>query len=152
MDRRAHDEIGEALGHAATILDVGRSIDYFERHDHVADIVLATDLVGFSHREIALLSAIVRNAGDEASGPKPYAPLLDGDDRGPIERAATILALADDIGERCPPRRPIAIRCATTRTRAVVSVTGLVGWRPRRIGSRFRRVFGRALRVVPRAH
>ena len=47
LDRRAGEEIREALGHAATILDVGRSIDYFERHDHVADIVLATDLVGF---------------------------------------------------------------------------------------------------------
>jgi exopolyphosphatase/guanosine-5'-triphosphate,3'-diphosphate pyrophosphatase len=150
MDRRAGAEIREALSHAATILDVGRSIDYFERHDHVADIVLATDLVGFSHREIALLSAIVRNAGDDGSGPKPYAPLLDGDDRGAIERAATILALADDIGERCPPRRSVSIRCTTTRSRAVVSVLGLVGWRPRRIGSRFQRVFGRSLRVVPR--
>ena len=46
---------GEALDHAALVLDIGRSIDFFDRHDHVADIVVATDLEGFSHRQVALL-------------------------------------------------------------------------------------------------
>jgi exopolyphosphatase/guanosine-5'-triphosphate,3'-diphosphate pyrophosphatase len=145
----AAPEVGEALAHAARILDIGRSIDFFERHAHVADIVLATDLNGFSHRDVALLSAIVRNAGDEQSGPRPYAPLLGMEDRRTIERAATILALADDIRERCVPGRRAALRCAVGKRRVVLRVPGLVGWRPRRIGARFERVFGRPLHVVP---
>jgi hypothetical protein len=34
------------------------------RHEHVADILLSTDLNGFAHHELALVSAIVRRAGD----------------------------------------------------------------------------------------
>jgi len=148
---RVGDEIREALGHAATLLDVGRSIDFFERHAHVADIVLATDLSGFSHRQIALLSAIIRNAGDEDSGPKSYAPLIGGAEKNSVERAATLLALADDIVERCSPGSlPVRVRFRIGRREVALTVRRLVGWRPRRIGARFQRVFGRALRVVRR--
>ena len=149
FDPHASEEVQEALAHAATILDIGRSIDYFDRHAHVADIVLATDLSGFSHRQVALLSAIVRNAGDEDSGRKSYEPLLGRGDRRGIERAAAILGWPTTSAERCrrgelsgsaPPRRP----------EAVLRVPRLVGWRLLRIGPRFERVFGRTLRGVPR--
>jgi len=150
FDPGASEEVQEALTHAATILDIGRSIDYFDRHAHVADIVLATDLSGFSHRQVALLSAIVRNAGDEDSGRKSYEPLLGRSDRRAIERAAAVLALADDIGERCRPGGSVRLRSYLDGREAVLRVPRLVGWRPRRIGPRFERVFGRTLRVVPR--
>ena len=58
-------EVAEALLQAARILDIGRTVDFFDRHEHVADLVLATDLGGFSHRQVALLAATVRQAGDE---------------------------------------------------------------------------------------
>jgi exopolyphosphatase/guanosine-5'-triphosphate,3'-diphosphate pyrophosphatase len=142
-------EVGEALLHAATVLDVGRSVDFFDRHEHIADIVLATDLAGFSHREVALLSAILRRAGDEDASPKSYAPLIQRDDRPAIERAAAVLALADDIEERCPPGRRVDVACRITRDKAVVGVPALAGWRPRSIGRRFERAFGRRLVVQP---
>jgi len=53
----------EALAHAATVLDIGRSVDFFDRHQHVADIVLATELNGFSHHDVALLAAVLASAG-----------------------------------------------------------------------------------------
>jgi exopolyphosphatase/guanosine-5'-triphosphate,3'-diphosphate pyrophosphatase len=142
-------ELREVLGFAATLLDLGRSTDYFDRHEHVADTVLSTDLLGFTHRQVALLSAVLRSAGDEGAELASYEPLLDDDDRPPVDRAATLLALADDIEARCRDGRRVAVRCRVTRKQARVAVTGLVGWRPRRIGPRFQRAFGLGLDVAP---
>lgn len=149
LEPHAPPQLQEALAHAARVLDIGRSIDFFNRHEHVADIVVAADLNGFSHREVALLAAIVRGARAEGSPTKPYDPLLKREDRPAIERAAVILALADDIEERCPPGSSVALRCRLRGRDAVVSVPALAGWRPRDIGRQFERVFGRTLVVKP---
>ncbi len=147
----AKDEpLREMLGHGATLLDIGRSIDFFERYEHVADIVLSTDLLGFSHREVVLLSAIVRSAGDDNASLDRYHPLLDKRDRRPVERAATLLALSDEIEQRCTVGSPPSIEVQLTRREARLFVPGLVGWRPRRIGPRFEQAFGRRLVVSER--
>ena len=141
-------EIRQALWQAATVLDVGRSIDFFDRHEQVAEIVLAADLNGFSHRGIALVSAILRSAGEEDTRAKSYAPLLSGDDGKKVLRAAVILALADDIEERCPPGTEVHLDCRVRKDEVAVKVPELGGWRDRRIGSRFGKAFGRRLIVA----
>ena len=80
---------------------------------------------------------------------KPYAPLLAKADRGAIERAAVVLALADDIEERCRPDGRIALRCSMGKREVKVSVPALLAWRPRGLTERFERVFARRLKVVP---
>lgn len=145
----ASGRLREALAHSARILDIGRSIDFFDRHEHVASIVLQTDLLGFSHREIALLSAVVASAGDEGTDLTRYAPLLHAADLAEIERAAVLLVLADDIAERCPPGARVRIACRVGKREIRLWVRGLVGWRPRRIGARFEKAFRRRLRVTP---
>jgi exopolyphosphatase/guanosine-5'-triphosphate,3'-diphosphate pyrophosphatase len=140
----------EMLGHGATLLDIGRAIDFFDRYEHVADIVLSTDLLGFSHRDMALLSALVRSAGDESASLARYQPLLDKDDRRPVDRAATLLALADEIEQRCTVGSPPDVKVQLTKREARLQVPGLVGWRPRRIGPRFEQAFGRRLVVSER--
>jgi exopolyphosphatase/guanosine-5'-triphosphate,3'-diphosphate pyrophosphatase len=152
LEPRATAEIREALDHAAVVLDVGRSIDFFDRHDHVADIVVATDLEGFSHRQIALLSALVRRAGNPGARAAAYAPLLGPEDDAPLERAALVLAVADDIEERCPRGRPLRVRCSLRRTELRVVVDALLAWRRRPIDARFEKAFGRSLVVRPGAH
>jgi exopolyphosphatase / guanosine-5'-triphosphate,3'-diphosphate pyrophosphatase len=153
LARRVHpgasDRLREALGHAARLLDIGRSIDFFDRHEHVASIVLQTDLLGFSHREIALISAVVASAGDEGVDLARYEPLLHEDDIEEIERAAVLLVLADDITERCAPPARIRVTCRVRKKEARIFVRGLAGWRPRRIGPRFQKAFGRRLLVEP---
>jgi exopolyphosphatase/guanosine-5'-triphosphate,3'-diphosphate pyrophosphatase len=151
IDPRAPAEVRECLGHAATVLDIGSSVDFFDRHQHVARILLATDLNGFSHRLIALTAAIVHNAGDEGVGVKPYAPLLKQDDRDAVARAAVVLALADDIEERCAPGAPLTLDVSRHGHAVVVVVPKLLGWRPRRIAERFREVFARELVVAKTA-
>ncbi len=149
LEPSGSDELREALLHAATLLDIGRSIDFFDRHEHVADIVMATDLLGFTHRGIALLSAVVRSAGDDGADLAPYAPLVRARDEPAIARAATLLVLADDIEERCPDDGPVSLRVRVRPREVKVAVRGLGGWRPRRIGARFAKAFGRVLAVVP---
>lgn len=148
LEPDADPEFRQALEHAATVLDIGRSIDFFDRHEHVAEIVLATDLNGFSHRGIALVSAIARSAGDDDTRAKSYAPLLGGDDGEKVLRAAVILALADDIEERCPPEVPIHLDCRIRKDEVALTVPELGGWRDRKIGPRFGKAFGRELVVA----
>ncbi|MBD3163405.1 MAG: hypothetical protein GF346_13040, partial [Candidatus Eisenbacteria bacterium] len=59
LEPDARADLCEFLDHAAAILDVGKSIDYYQRHLHAARILTATDLSGFAHRGIAFLAAVV---------------------------------------------------------------------------------------------
>jgi exopolyphosphatase/guanosine-5'-triphosphate,3'-diphosphate pyrophosphatase len=148
IDPRARASIVEALDHGARLLDLGRSLDFFERHQHVADILLATELNGFTHEELALVSALVRQAGDRHADPRVMSPLLDEADREPLDRGAILLALADEIERRCPRGRPVAVRCRVGRD-VRLSVPMLAAWRPNDIGRRFERAFGKPLLVKP---
>jgi exopolyphosphatase/guanosine-5'-triphosphate,3'-diphosphate pyrophosphatase len=139
----------DALRHGSTLLDIGRSVDFFDRHRHAAEIVLDTEMNGFSHRQIALTSAVVRVAGDEGSDHVRYGALLSDEDWEGVERAAVLLALADDLEERCTPGGPIPLDCQVRARQVLLTVGGLAGWRPRAVGPRFERIFGRTLVVKP---
>ena len=151
LDPGATGEMGEVLLQGARILDIGRTVDFFDRHEHVADLLLATDLGGFSHRQVALLAAVVRQAGDEDARPRSLAPLVTREDRGAVERAAVLLTLADEITERCPPGSAPTLRCRVRGREAAVTVPALASWGVRRLAERFESAFGRRLRVVPGA-
>jgi exopolyphosphatase / guanosine-5'-triphosphate,3'-diphosphate pyrophosphatase len=148
LDPGAPGELAEALRQGARILDIGRTVDFFDRHEHVADLVLATDLGGFSHRQVALLAAVLRQAGDEEARPLSLAPLVTREDRGSVERAAVLLALADEVTERCPPGSSPAVECRGRGEVAVVTVPALASWGVRGLAERFEAAFGRRLRVV----
>jgi exopolyphosphatase/guanosine-5'-triphosphate,3'-diphosphate pyrophosphatase len=147
LDSRASFEMREAMESAASVLDVGRSVGFFDRHEHAADVVLATALEGFSHRGIALLSAVIRAAGGDQVKPKLYAPLLGREDRAPIDRAGVVLAFADDLEARGLAGGSIQLRCDLTRAAAKVTVPQLLGWRPRALDQRFEKAFSRKLLV-----
>jgi len=142
-------ETREALHHAARVLDMGRAVDFFDRHEHAADFVLASDLDGFTHRDIAMLALVIRSAGDDDADPALYSPLLGREDGDAVERAGVVLALADDLEERCPPGVPLALTCRLVEGGVVVEMPALLGWRPRGLGKRFARAFRRELLVKP---
>lgn len=142
-------ELAEALWHAATLLDIGRSVDFFDRHRHAADIVRAAEMDGFSHRDVALLAAILLGARARELDFAEFKPLLAKPDRGPVVRAGVVLALADDIEERCPPGSAIAVRVSLDESAAAISVPALLAWRPRGLDERFEKAFGRTLSVTP---
>jgi exopolyphosphatase / guanosine-5'-triphosphate,3'-diphosphate pyrophosphatase len=135
-----------AVDHAARVLDLGRSLDVVNRHEHVANILLGTDLKGLAHNELALVSAIVRRAGDRHADILPLA--LDGNavERELVDRAAIMLALADEIEARCPGDDPIALRCDIGRN-VTLTVPLLPSWLAKDLDKRFERAFGRPLVV-----
>lgn len=146
LQPEADRELAEALDHGARLLDIGRSLDFFDRHEHVADMLLATELNGFTHHEIAFVSGLVRRAGDRHADPAALNPLVDPRDRARLDRGAVILALADEIEQRVPRGRAIVVSCRISRE-VVVSVPLLPSWRSRDLGQRFERAFGRPLVV-----
>src|SRR5207247_802225 len=115
LEPRAPASVVTAIDHAARVLDIGRSLDVVNRHEHVAGILLSTELTGFAHTEVALASAIVRRAGDRHADVLRLA-LADGSlDVALLDRAAIILALADEIEARCRHGRQIGIHCRIGR-------------------------------------
>ena len=144
IDPKTDEAIAEALDHGARLLDIGRSFDFFNRHGHVADVLLTTELDGFTHQEIALASAVVRLAGDRHADPRRLGPLLRRLNPTALDRAAVLLALADEIERRCPRGKRIKVSCSVGKD-IRVSVPQLSSWRSRDIEQRFEKAFGKSL-------
>jgi exopolyphosphatase/guanosine-5'-triphosphate,3'-diphosphate pyrophosphatase len=138
------DAIAAGVDRAAYVLDIGRTFDVVARHEHTADILLTTDLNGFSHDELAFMSAIVRRAGDRHAEVPPLAFVRDALDNGLLDRTAVILALADEIEARCPRGKRITVRCTTGRA-VTLSVPLLPSWLAKDLDKRFERAFGKPL-------
>ncbi len=137
----------EALALAAYLLDTGRTLDFFNRHEHTAEILMAAALDGFSQREIALVAAVARRAGASNWDPAEWFPLIDDETRA-IERAAVVLLLADELEERCRGERALSVRTKVGRSSVTVRVKGLVGWRDTKLSNRFHKAFARDLVVI----
>jgi exopolyphosphatase / guanosine-5'-triphosphate,3'-diphosphate pyrophosphatase len=135
-----------ALDDAARVLDVGRSLDVVNRHDHVAAMLLIADVDGISHEELALASAIARRAGDRHADVPRLAAVREASAGGLLDRLAIILALADEIEARCPPGRRISISCTLGR-QVTLRVPALRSWLVKDLDKRFERAFGRRLIV-----
>jgi exopolyphosphatase / guanosine-5'-triphosphate,3'-diphosphate pyrophosphatase len=146
-DPGAPARVTEMLGHAAVLLDVGRAIDYYRRFEHAAMIVTAADLGGFSHEDLGILTAILRQADDDTRL-GPYGRLVPAEDRAAVVRAATALILADELNRRIPPDAPAPLSCNWMRGGFEVVAPVPAGWHPRGVADRFKKVFGRKLLVV----
>ena len=137
----------EMLRHAAVILDIGRSVGYYRRHEHAAMILRSAGLNGFGHREILYLSLIMEVAEHIEWKERSYKPLLRSGDLDEITSAAVLLALADEIEHRVPARRAPRLQCRLTGRAVELSEPALAAWEPGNIAESFFRSFGRKLRV-----
>jgi len=145
LDPEADAAARRRVAHASMVLDIGRSVDYYRRHEHAADIVTEADLAGFSHRELALLAAVVRNAGDDGVRWQAYRPLLSSADRVPVARESMILVVADEIEHRLPPGAPPDVACQDRRKSVVLEAPIHDPWRREALAARFARAFGKKL-------
>jgi exopolyphosphatase/guanosine-5'-triphosphate,3'-diphosphate pyrophosphatase len=146
LEPRAPASVKTAIDHAARVLDIGRSLDVVNRHEHVADILLGTELNGFAHNEVALVAAIVRRAGDRHADILSLGLDRETRDLLAVDRAAVILDLADEIEARCPRGGRIAVDCRIDRN-VTLSVPMLPSWLAKDLDKRFARAFGRSLIV-----
>jgi len=141
----ASEELRDALEQAATILDVGRSVDYYRRWDHAAEIVVSADLHGFSHRSIGMMASLIVRAGKGRASFDPYSMLWDAADSRGLNRAAVLLALADEVERRMPRGAAVSVARQDDRKDVVLTVPMPHDWMPGELAARFRGVFGREL-------
>jgi exopolyphosphatase/guanosine-5'-triphosphate,3'-diphosphate pyrophosphatase len=142
-------EMREVLDHATTLLDVGQSINYYDRWSHAAGVTASADLQGFTHREVALIATTLARLGKARSNLPRYARLCTRDDIKRIDRLAVILELADELERRVNGGGPPTFRFDERRNRVVVS-TGLpYTWEPEDLSRRFRTRLGRTLSLRP---
>lgn len=148
-DPTMNAEMREVLDHATTLLDVGQSINYYDRWTHAAGVVASADLQGFTHREVALIATTLARLGKGRSNLPRYARLCTADDIRRIDRLAVVLELADELDRRIDGGGPPTVRYDDRRNRVVVT-TGLpYAWEPAYLTRRFRTRVGRALSLRP---
>jgi exopolyphosphatase/guanosine-5'-triphosphate,3'-diphosphate pyrophosphatase len=148
LDPDASAVTKERIETASTLLDVGRSVDYYRRHRHAADILIEADLVGFSHRELALLAAVIRSAGNESSRWQAYRPLLGSHDGALVAREGMLLELADEIEHRMAPKETDSISCEISGRNVILTAPVLDPWCQERLQRRFAHAFGKRLRFA----
>jgi exopolyphosphatase/guanosine-5'-triphosphate,3'-diphosphate pyrophosphatase len=150
LDPEAEPEQVEMLAHAATVLDVGRSVDYYDRYGQAARTVLSADLIGFSHRHLAMLAGTFLQAAGERPA-DTFRAELGKRDQAWTARAGAILAVADEIESRTPSGEQVAVSCRVRPRGVVLTAPVLAAWRPRAVGERFRRAFRRRLVIEGQA-
>jgi exopolyphosphatase/guanosine-5'-triphosphate,3'-diphosphate pyrophosphatase len=148
LDPDASAATRERLETASTLLDIGRSVDYYRRHRHAADILVEADLIGFSHRELALLAAVIRSAGTESSRWQAYRPLLGAHDGPLVAREGMLLELADEIEHRMAPGEADSVSCEVNGKNVLLTAPVLDPWRQERLQRRFAGTFRKRLRFA----
>ena len=147
LDPELDPELIETLCYAATVLDIGRSVDFYSRHEHTVSILRGADLAGFSHRSIAQIGATVRLADKSSGGLKPWAPLLDASDQAPLVRLGAILGLADAIARQCPPEATEPTRITRTQEFLEIAAPWLNAWPLQAAVGHVQQVFAVQVRV-----
>ncbi len=142
----------ELLGYAATLHDVGVIVGYYDHHKHSEYLVHNAALLGFTHREIVILGALVRNHRKGWTDPGPYAALLQPGDTTRIMRLSALLRIAEYLERsksqvvrevRVELGDPVRIH-VDSRGDATVEI-----WEANRRASLFERAFQRRVEIVP---
>ena len=139
---------------AARLLDIGSAVDFYNRANRAASLVVRADLPGFTHRESAQIAAILL-ASENGRLPRRFrnCRLLSPDDMQRLAQAAVILTLADHLDCRLPPELPAA---AVRVHRPQGTLTGTLtvrtpGWSPSSapgLPQRWQETFGETIRVT----
>ena len=99
--RRGNRQIANSLWCAARLLDIGNAVDYYNRLNRTASIIVRTDLPGFTHAESAQIAAILL-AAEFNTLPRRFrqSRLLCPAELRLIQQAAVILVAADELDGR----------------------------------------------------
>lgn len=141
----------ELLTAAATLHDIGMTVNYFDHHKHSAYLILSGQMPGFSHREHVLIALLAQyhRKGDPKLG--AYKALLEPDDDLRLTRLAACLRLAEYL-ERSRAGRvrslEVSIDPQSVTLRLIADETPRVElWEAAKQGEIFRKAFGRELHL-----
>ena len=141
LSDQLNGEMGANIAYAARIIDTGRSINYYDRYDHAANIIEKGELGGFSHRDIGLMAAAIRYSNDSEFPFSAYRPYVKRRDMREVRKASVILRIADEMERRLDSTNFSRIAMTVDEGAFVVTAPELKSWDPGRLSSRFRRLF-----------
>lgn len=138
----------EALDHAAQVIDVGATIDVYNRHARAADVVLDSDLQGFRHRALVAIASMLLQAERPSASLKAFRPIVDSLSAADLAAAATLLDLADQVERRTAPSEVLEPTVVTRDDAIEVHAPVSRWWRGEECVGRFHATFGRELAIV----
>ncbi len=96
-------QLANSLRCAARLLDIGNAVDYYNRLNRTASIIVRTDLPGFTHAESAQIATTLL-AAESGSLPRRFRQnrLVSPVELQLIEQAAVMLITADELDGRMP--------------------------------------------------
>lgn len=118
----AESDTLEVLTDAAVLLALGGSLDFYSRGARASDVVLASGIPGYSHRDVARVASVLRLVEREDAPLASLKPLIGPDEHEALRRCAALLGLADAILRRTPPDRARAIEVARAGDEVTVHV------------------------------
>lgn len=148
--RDTNGEIREALQCAAFLLDIGNAIDFYNRLNRTASIIVRTDLPGFTHRESAFMAAILL-AAERGKLPRRFrrSRLLNTKDLETIRQAAAALVLAEELDNRLPYGRTAdAVRFERQNGMLTVTTPAWSAAAGQGLPERWRSSFGEEIEIV----
>ena len=140
----------DALQCAAFLLDIGDAVDFYNRANRTASIIVRTDLPGYTHRESARIAAILL-ASESGRLPRRFrrSRLLSRQEVRLIDQAALMLELADRLDSRLPLGRPAAT--VQMRRKSGMLTIETPGWSPvaaPELAARWQETFGEAISIA----
>jgi exopolyphosphatase/guanosine-5'-triphosphate,3'-diphosphate pyrophosphatase len=144
----------ELLGYAAIIHDIGVQVAYYDHHKHSAYLLLNTALPGFTHREVALMTVMVRSHRKGDVKTDEYKGVFEDEDELRAERLSAILRLAEFL-ERSKSQavHDVNLKFEGDMVRILLyphenaDLTVEI-WNARRKASLFEKAFGRTVEIV----
>lgn len=142
----------ELLDYAATLHDIGVSVGYYDHHKHGEYLVHNATLLGFNHREVAILATLVRNHRKGFADLSQLAPILAPDDELRIARLSALLRIAEYL-ERSKSQavRAVRVELAPGAARLHVHASGDASveiWDANRRSGLFKKAFGLDVAIV----
>jgi len=143
----------DLLDAGAQLQDIGLAVNYYRHDRHGGYLVAAAPLNGFSHREQALVSLLVRYHLKGRPRLGGYRRLCRADDERLLVALVACLRIAEHL-DRSRSRKVEGLRVKTTSKKVTVEVLSRVEletelWELERHRDIFRSAFGRKLQFEP---
>lgn len=90
-------EIRDAMEAAAYLHDIGRAVDYYNRARQTERLLLDRGLPGWTHREVAMICAIVRQGNNDGYSAGAYKAFFLPGEQEQISVAGGLLAVAEEV-------------------------------------------------------
>jgi exopolyphosphatase / guanosine-5'-triphosphate,3'-diphosphate pyrophosphatase len=146
------EEEAGLLEAAAWLHDIGMTVDYHRHHKHGEYLVRSAPLPGFTQREMALISLLVRYHRKGLPKVGDLRPMLESDDKRRLLQLTSCLRLAEYL-ERSRAGRVKGVRATIGRKNVALEVRATETptvelWEAAKQRDLFERAFGRSLSLT----